>query len=64
MADEAQLRALSWALAIEPRVQISGRGVHLVRALLAAEVNFGVTSFCSRGFACTILRRLLRLEGS
>ena len=61
MADEAQLRALSWTLAVEPRVRIGRRGVRLVRALLAAEVDLGVASFFSRGLACTNLRRLLCL---
>jgi hypothetical protein len=39
VADEAQLRALSWAFAVEPCVRIGRRGVCLVRALLAVELT-------------------------
>src|SRR6202011_5020153 len=60
VADEAQLRALSWAFAVEPCVRIGRRGVCLVRTLLAVEVDFGVASLCSWALIWITLRIILR----
>ena len=42
MPDEAQLRLLAFPLAVEPDIGIGGRGMGVVRALLAVEVRFSI----------------------
>src|SRR5271154_7220540 len=42
MTDEAKLRLLSFALAVEPGIGIGGRSMAMVRAFLAMEVRFGI----------------------
>src|SRR5688572_4240750 len=42
MPDEAQLRLLAFALAVEPGIRIGGRSMGVVRAFLAMEVRFGI----------------------
>ena len=49
MPHEAQLRLLALALAVEPGIRIGGRGMRLVRSLLAMEVCFGIAPAASAG---------------
>src|SRR6476661_7351940 len=50
MTDEAKLRLLAFALAVEPGIGIGGRSMAIVRAFLAMEVRFGIapTTLCRR----------------
>jgi hypothetical protein len=42
MPDEAKLRLLAFALAVESGIGIGGRSMGIVRAFLAMEVRFGI----------------------
>src|SRR6476659_4199854 len=59
MTDEAKLRLLAFALAVEPGIGIGGRSMAIVRALLAMEVRFGIApaALCRR-----LARAVLRLD--
>src|SRR4051794_30182432 len=59
MPHEAQLRLLTPSFAVEPGVPIGGRGMRLVRPLLAMEVGFCVAPAACRRFARV---RALRLD--
>src|SRR4051812_43074868 len=51
MPHEAQLRLLTPSFAVEPGVPIGGRGMRLVRPLLAMEVGFCVAPAACRRVA-------------
>jgi hypothetical protein len=56
---EAQLRLLALSLAVEPGIGIGGRGMRIVRPLLAMKVGFRVAPAACRRFARA---RALRLD--
>jgi hypothetical protein len=56
MPHEAKLRLLAWPLAIEPGLGIGGRGVRVVRSLLAVKIRLLVA-------AAAISRRFVRAIG-
>src|SRR3954469_9674691 len=51
MPHEAQLRLLALSLTVEPGIPIGGRGMRIVRPLLAMEVGFCVAPAACRRFA-------------
>lgn len=57
--DEAQLRLLAFALAVQPGVRIGGRSMGVVRALLAMEFRFGIAPAALRR---RLARAVLRLD--
>lgn len=59
MAHEAQRGLLAFPLAVEPGLGIGGRGMRVIRALLAIEVRFGIAPAAfSRRLARAVLRQL------
>lgn len=49
MPEEAELRLLAFALLVEPCLRIGGRGMRIVRPLLAMEIRLGVAPAASSG---------------
>src|ERR1700721_4309497 len=62
MPDEAKLRLLAFALAVEPGIGIGGRSMGIVRAFLAMEVRFGIAPAALRRRLARAVLRLYALH--
>src|SRR6202142_2447407 len=59
VTEKGQFRLHARSLAIEPRIRIGGRGVRLVRTLLALEIDLDIAAAAGRRF---VARSVLALE--